>query len=286
MGASSDRVWRIEQCCTQVRLAVLDEIEVAGSGHYGSSFSAVEIMVSLYHGLLDVRPEDPEWDARDRFVLSKGHACSAWYPILADLGFFDRSHLETFTRLGSILGDHPDRKKIPGVDFSAGSLGHGLSVAVGMATALRLQGHNSRVVVLIGDGEQNEGQVWEAAAYASVRKLGSLLAIVDRNGVQVDGSTEEVLDMEPMADKWRAFGWHVEEIDGHSVGDLLAAYERYDARRQSDTPTLMIAGTTAGKGISFIENDAAWHVGYLHGEDATEAARQVSTMYAKPGAAT
>lgn len=283
MGAGSDRIAKMQQRCTEVRLDVLDEIEVAGSGHYGSSYSAVEIMVALYHGLLDVRPADPDWAARDRFVLSKGHACSALYPILAGLGFFDVTHLRAFTRLGSILGDHPDRKKVPGIDFSSGSLGHGLSVGVGMASALRLQGHDSRVVVLLGDGEQNEGQVWEAAAYASARKLGALLAVVDRNGVQVDGSTEEVLDMEPMAERWRAFGWHVEEVDGHSIAQLLAAYARYDARRRGDAPTLLIARTTAGKGISFIENDAAWHVGYLHGEDAAEASRQVRAMYATAG---
>jgi transketolase len=270
---------RLQRECTEVRLAVLREIEVAGSGHYGSSYSAVEILVALYYRLLDVRSDDPEWPVRDRFVLSKGHACSALYPILTDLGFFDPAHLGTFTRLGSILGDHPDRKKIPGVDFSAGSLGHGLSVAVGMALAARQQGYRNRVVALIGDGEQNEGQIWEAAAFASARRLGDILAVVDRNGVQVDGTTEETLDMEPMADKWRAFGWRVEEVDGHDLEALAAAFDRYDKRRPDGQPSLVIAHTVAGKGIGFIENQAAWHVGYLHGPDAEEAERLVRAMY-------
>lgn len=213
-------------------------------------------------------------------MLSKGHACSALYPILADLGFFDRAELATFTRLGSILGDHPDRNKVPGVDFSSGSLGHGLSVGVGMALAQRLRGVAGRVVVVIGDGEQNEGQLWEAAAYAGAHRLGGLMAVMDRNGVQVDGTTEEVLDMEPVADKWRAFGWSVTEVDGHDLDALLEAYAAYDLRRTEpgSPPTLVVARTTAGKGIGFIEGDAAWHVGYLHGDDRDEAIRQIRAM--------
>jgi transketolase len=259
----------------------LEEVQVAGMGHYGSSLSAVEILVSLYYGFLNVRPTDPNWAERDRLVLSKGHSCSALFPILADLGFFDASHLDTFTRLGSILGDHPDKKKVPGVDFSSGSLGHGLSIAVGMTLAQRLRRINSRIVVIHGDGEQNEGQVWEAAAYAGAHRLSNLLAVMDRNGIQVDGTTHEVLDFEPIEDKWKAFGWRVVHVDGHDLRALRRAYEEYDELRQGagQPPTMVIAHTVAGKGVDFITGDAAWHVGYLYGADHEEAIRQIRSMY-------
>lgn len=270
----------LERKCIEVRLGVLDQVAVAGSGHYGPAFSATEIFVALYYAFLRLDPQRPAWPERDRFVLSKGHACSAIYPILADLGFFDRQHLATFTRLNSILGDHPDMQKVPGFDFSSGSLGHGLSVACGMAEGLRHQGLGSRVVAVIGDGEQNEGQVWEAAAYAGFRKLSNLLCICDRNGVCVDGRTEDIMSVEPMADRWRAFGWHVEDIDGHDLRvlvDRLAAFEQ--RRAAGGPPTFIIARTVSGRGVDFIEGDAAWHLGYLHGADEAEARRQIEAMY-------
>jgi transketolase len=273
----------LEAKCTEVRLALLDEVEVAGSGHYGSCLSAIEIFVSLYYSLLDLRPTEPRWPGRDRFVLSKGHACSAVYPILADLGFFPKEELKTFTRLGSHLGDHPDMNKVAGFDFSSGSLGHGLSVAVGMAEAVRLQGHGSRVTALMGDGELNEGQIWEAAAYAGHRRLSNLLGIVDINTVSVDGKTKQVLEFEPLEDKWRAFGWQVERLDGHDLEALLAAYDRFDAQRATAgaRPTVILADTIAGRGISFIEGMAEWHVGYLGGADRDRAVRDINAMYAE-----
>jgi transketolase len=265
----------------RVRLDVLDLVDVAGSGHFGPAYSCVEILVSLYHGFLRVRPEEPGWPERDRFVLSKGHACSALYPILADLGFFPRAWLEGFCRLGSPLGDHPDMKKVPGLDFSSGSLGHGLSVGAGMAEALRLQGTDARVAVLLGDGELDEGQVWEAAGYAAHRRLGSLLAIVDANKVSVDGTTDEVLALEPLDERWRAFGWRVERVDGHDLDALRAAYARFDAARAEPgaRPTALVADTVAGRGISFVEGMAEWHVGYLHGEDRERAVHDILAMY-------
>lgn len=266
--------------CTDVRLKVMDQVAVAGNGHYGSAFSIVEIMVALYYDFLRVDGSDPKWSDRDRFVLSKGHACSAVYPILADLGFFDVAHLATFTRLNSILGDHPDCRKVPGFDFSSGSLGHGLSVAAGMAEALRFQKRDSRVVALIGDGEQNEGQVWEAAGYAGFRKLSNLLCICDRNEVCVDGRTEDVMGVDPMADRWRAFGWHITELDGHDLGALLEAFDQFDRRRRTGgPPTFILAHTIAGRGVDFMEGQAVWHLGYLHGPDEVEARRQITTMY-------
>ncbi len=266
---------------TAVRLAVLDLVDVSGSGHYGPAYSCVEILVSLYYGFLRVRPDEPGWPERDRFILSKGHACSALYPILADRGFFDAAWLQGFCRLGSPLGDHPDMKKIPGIDFSSGSLGHGLSIGCGIAEGTRLQGFDSRVVVLLGDGELNEGQVWEAAPYAAHRRLGNLLAIVDANRVSVDGTTEEVLDFEPIERKWEAFGWRTERLDGHDLDALREGLERYDhARRQPDArPTALVADTVVGRGISFIEGMAEWHVGYLHGEDKQRAVHDILAMY-------
>ena len=269
----------LEDRCTAMRLALLDQIEVAGSGHYGSSLSITEIVVALYYDFLRVRPAEPHWEQRDRFVLSKGHACSMVYPVLADLGFFDVAKLDTFTRLGSTLGDHPDMNKVPGFDFSSGSLGHGLAIGAGMAQGVRLRGFDSRVVVLMGDGELNEGHIWEAAAYAGARKLSNLLGIVDINKVSVDGLTSEVLEFEPLADKWQAFGWRVERLDGHDLPALHDAFGRFAEQEAGAAPTLLLADTVVGKGISFIEGMAEWHVGYLHGEDRQRAEDSIRAMY-------
>jgi transketolase len=271
----------LQRRCVDTRLGVLDEMDVAGSGHLGPAFSVVEILVTLYYSYLSVRPDEPRWPGRDRFILSKGHACSALYPILADLGFFEREHLATFTRLGSILGDHPDMRKIPGIDFSSGSLGHGLSIGAGMAEALRLARAHSKVVVLMGDGELNEGQVWEAAAYAAHRKLSRLLGIVDVNAVCVDGSTTEVLEFEPLEKKWAAFGWRVQRLPGHDIGALLEALDGFNRYLEAggELPTVLIADTVAGRGISFIEGMAEWHVGYLASLDRARAVHDIETMF-------
>jgi len=284
-NGSARSLAELQRLATRTRLAVLEEVEVAGSGHYGPAYSCIEILVALYYGYLRLDPSDPGWQDRDRFVLSKGHACSALYPILADLGFFARAELDTFTRLGSRLGDHPDMKKVPGIDFSAGSLGHGLSIGAGMAEALRLRGSDARVVVVLGDGELNEGQVWEAAAYAPHRRLGNLLAIVDVNGVSVDGTTADVLDFEPIDEKWRAFGWETERLDGHDLDALRAALARFDARRSAGDarPTVLVADTVVGRGIGFIEGMAEWHVGYLAGVDRERAIADIRAMYGTDG---
>ena len=272
---------RLQARCVETRLDVLELVEVAGSGHYGPAFSCVEILVALYDGYLRIDPARPDWPERDRFVLSKGHACSALYPLLADAGFFRREALGSFTRLGSPLGDHPDMKKIAGIDFSSGSLGHGLSVAVGMAEATRRTARDSRTVALLGDGELNEGQIWEAGAYAGARRLGSLLAIVDVNGVSVDGGTAEVLAMEPLEAKWHAFGWEVERLDGHDLEALRGAFSRYDDRRADGdaAPTALVADTVIGRGVPFIEGMAEWHVGYFHGVDRERAEAGIRAMY-------
>jgi transketolase len=272
--------------CIATRLDVLDEAEVAGSGHLGPAYSVIEILVALYYGFLSVRPGEPDWPDRDRFILGKGHACSAVYPILADLGFFGREELDSFTRLGSILGDHPDMRKVPGFDFSSGSLGHGLSIGAGMAEALRLQGSPGRVIVLLGDGELNEGQIWEAAAYAGHRRLSRLLAIVDVNKVCVDGATAEILDFEPLADKWAAFGWQVGRVDGHDLTAVLDALDEFAARADdpAQRPTVLLADTVAGRGVSFIEGMAEWHVGYLAELDRERAVADIEAMFSGQGA--
>jgi transketolase len=278
-----DLVGRLQERSIEMRLANLRMVEVAGSGHYGPCFSCMEIMVSLYYNFLRVRPDEPTWPDRDRFVLGKGHACSALYPILADLGFFPSAELDTFTRLGSMLGDHPDMRKIPGIDFSSGSLGHGLTIGTGMADGVRLGERDSRVVVLLGDGELNEGQVWEAVAYASHRRLSNLLAIVDANQVSVDGKTRDLLDFEPIDGRFAAFGWTARRVDGHSHEALLSAYREFDERRAADPdapPTVLVADTVAGKGVDFIEGMAEWHVGYLGGVDRDRAVASIRRMFA------
>ena len=245
-------------------------IAIAKSGHYGSVFSAAEILALLYYHVLRYDPARPDWPDRDRFILSKGHAAVGLYPLLADVGFFDPALLDSYTRLGSPFGDHPDMRLIPGIDFSSGSLGHGLSVGVGMALAARVTGRSYRVYVLLGDGELDEGQVWEAAMSAAHFKLGNLVAIVDRNQVSVDGPTAEVMDPEPVVDKWTAFGWRVQEVDGHDLDTLI---DRFAALPDpgSAQPTVLIAHTVAGRPVSFMEHRFEWHLGYLAPEDQARA---------------
>jgi len=280
MGSGYD-VPALQRKAIETRLKVLDQVEVAGSGHYGPAFSCTEILVALYYGYLRLRPDDPGWPPRDRFIMSKGHAISALYPILADLGYFDEAWLRTFCRLGSRLGDHPDMRKVPGADFSAGSLGHGLSIAAGMALGARTRGFDSRIVVLLGDGELCEGQVWEAVAFASHHHLGSLLAIVDANRVSVDGPTDQVLSFEPIDGRFAAFGWYAERVDGHDLAALRAALARFDERRAMPAarPTVLVADTVVGKGVDFIEGLAEWHVGYFAGADADRARASIRAMY-------
>lgn len=257
----------LEEKALMIRTEVVRLTDIAGSGHYGSAFSIAEMLAALYYGLLRVRPEEPAWPDRDRFLLGKGHAAIALFPVLADLGFFDRGVLDTYTKLGSTIGDHPDMKKVPGVDFSSGSIGHNLSVSVGMALGLRARDSGARVVCLMGDGEQNEGQVWEAAASASHFGLTNVIGIVDRNGVCSDGPTREVMDMEPLSEKWAAFGWEVRHLpDGH---DLPLVLETLGGALQGprSKPLVVLADTVAGKGVSFMEGTWQWHLGFLGPND-------------------
>ena len=239
-----------------LRRLVIEALDGGGRGHVGSAMSLIEILRVLYDDVLRVRPGEPDWPDRDRCILSKGHGCLALYAVLADKGFFPATELDRFSASGGILGGHPEHGKIPGVEASTGSLGHGLSLGLGMALGCRLQGRDSRVVVVLGDGELNEGAVWEAALTASKHGLANLTAVIDRNGQQSYGPTAEVLDLAPLADKWRAFGFEVHEVDGHDVDALRQVLAAPTAQ---DKPAAVICHTVKGRGIPMAENNPAWH---------------------------
>jgi transketolase len=226
-------------------------------GHVGSSMSLVEIMRVLYDDILRYRPGEPKWPARDRMILSKGHGCISLYATLADKGFFPLETLDTFCRRDSILGGHPESSKVPGVEASTGALGHGLSYGVGMALAARMQKRDSRVIVVMGDGEINEGSVWEAALCAGKHRLSNLTAVIDYNKMQSAGPTREIQDLEPLLDKWRAFNFAVAEVDGHDVAALRDVFRRMPLA--PDRPGAIICHTVKGRGVAFAEHDPNWH---------------------------
>jgi transketolase len=257
-----------------VRLETLRLARICGAGHYSSTFSAAELFAALYYAHLRLDPKDPNWPDRDRFVLSKGHAAIGLYPILADLGYYAMSELDTFTKLGSHFGDHPNMKHIPGIDFSSGSLGHGLSIAVGMALAGRAQKRNFRTYCMLGDGELAEGQIWEAAMAASHYKLQSLVAIVDRNQLCIDGQTEAVMGVEPIAERFAAFGWATQRIDGHDFDDILGALGKL-APAGTGQPQLIVADTVKGRGVKRMELSLQWHVANLAGQDYDDAEAEI-----------
>lgn len=256
MNAAPTAVAEIESLARRVREHSLKMVAAANSGHPGGSLSEADILSVLYGRVMNHDPADPARPDRDRFVLSKSHACPALYAVLAETGYFPVSELSTFRQIDSRLQGHA-HIKTPGVEMSGGSLGQGLSFGVGAALAARLDGRPSRTYVLLGDGECDEGQIWEAAMSAPHHGLDNLVAIVDRNRIQNDRWTDEVMTLEPLADKWRAFGWNVIEVDGHSVPELLAAFDR--AAETRGRPTAVIAHTVKGKGVSFMEDNAAFH---------------------------
>ena len=241
----------------RLRRHIITMIGKADSGHPGGSLSAVEIVAALYFKLLRHRPTDPQWSDRDRFILSKGHAAPLLYATLAECGYFPVKELSTLRQLDSRLQGHADRTATPGVEMSSGSLGQGLSFSIGVALAGRLNSQNYQVYVLLGDGECDEGQVWEAALAAAHFKLDNLVAIVDNNGIQLDGWNCDIMNLEPFTDKWQAFGWHVIEVDGHDFTQLFDAFER--AKLIKGQPTVIIAHTIKGKGVSFMENNTDFH---------------------------
>lgn len=247
----------LESRARAFRRTILKVITRAGSGHPGGSLSVIDLLTALYFHQLRHNPKDPAWPDRDRVVLSKGHACPALYVVLAECGYFDPDHLWTLRQMGSILQGHPDMLRTPGVDLSTGSLGMGLSAAIGMALAGKRDGRPYRVYAVLGDGECQEGSVWEGAMFAAHYGLDNLVAIVDRNGVQQTGHTEERMRLDPLADKWSAFNWDVAEIDGHDMGAIVSALDR--AAIGAGRPHAIVAHTVKGKGVSFAEGAAAYH---------------------------
>jgi transketolase len=250
-------VHALEPRAREFRKTILKMITRAGSGHPGGSLSAIDILTVLYFHHMRHDPANPAWPDRDRFVLSKGHGCPAWYVVLAEAGYFDPEHLWTLRAVGSILQGHPDMTRTPGVDMSTGSLGMGFSAAIGMALAGKQDGLAYRVYAMLGDGESQEGAVWEGALFAAHYGLDNLTAITDRNGLQQTGRTEERIRLDPLADKWRAFGWDVQEIDGHDLAAIAGALERAGTVR--GRPQALVARTVKGKGVSFLEGVVGFH---------------------------
>lgn len=252
-----ERVKYLKEKAKEVRVNIIDMIFIAQSGHPGGALSAADLMTALYFDILKIDPKNPHWPDRDRLILSKGHACPVWYSCLAMRGYFPMKELKTLRKFESILQGHPDMRKTPGIDMTTGSLGQGLSLGVGMALEGKLVKKNYHIYVILGDGEINEGQVWEAAASASKYKLDNLTAIIDKNGLQMDDFTEKVMPMHPIDKKFEAFNWQVMTINGHDMKEILITLEK--AKKNKNKPVCIIANTIKGKGVSFMENIRKWH---------------------------
>lgn len=261
----------------QLRATVLEMVKEADSGHPGGAMGMADVMTVLHYEYINDRPEEPEWDERDRFLLSNGHTCPLLYSILADKGYFPEEELYKFRKLGALLQGHPSTAKgIPGVELSSGSLGHGLSFACGKALAGRLDGRDYATYCSISDAECQEGQTWEAATMANHYKIRNLCAIVDYNDSQIDGKVSDIMDVAPLADKWRKFGWKVIEIDGHDYDQIIDAFETFQEERKSEgQPTVIISSNTLGKGVSFMEGDYHWHHGVPTDEQYEQALKEL-----------
>ena len=282
---ADEQTTAIRRKAASMRRDIVEMIAEAGSGHPGGSLSAADIVATLYFGgVLHHDPARPDWDERDRFVLSKGHAAPVLYAALAEAGYFGRDHLKTLRKLGSILQGHPDSKKVPGVEVSSGSLGQGLSIANGIALGLRIAGNQtSRVYCLLGDGECQEGQVWEAAMFAPHHGIDNLVAIVDHNNLQIDGTCTDVMCLGELAEKFRAFGWDVRVVDGHDVEALMNAFS--EARTVAGAPVCIVAMTVKGKGVSFMEDNAEWHGKAPNAEETARALKELAPAMAEGGPA-
>jgi transketolase len=262
----------------RIRMDVLRMIHRAKSGHTGGSLSNADILTALYYRVMRIDPANPNWPDRDRFIASKGHSVESLWCILADLGFFPKEELETYCRFGTRLIGHPNNK-VPGIEMNTGALGHGLSIAVGMALAAKRDGRNYRVFCLMGDGEQAEGSIWEAAMSGAHYGLDNLVGIIDRNGLQISGPTEDVMAIEPLEAKWKAFGWHVVEIDGHDMEALVRVLEAAPEIRNK--PTLVLARTVKGRGVSFAENNPVWHHHVPNDEELERALAELAALEAR-----
>jgi transketolase len=272
MESSAIKIKELEGKAKEIRRLIVSMLAKAGSGHPGGSLSATDLITALYFAVLRHNPKDPAWPGRDRFHLSKGHCCPLWYAVLAEAGYFPKEKLFTLRQLGSILQGHPDRRT-PGVDVASGSLGQGLSVALGMSLAAKIDQKGWRVYVLLGDGEIQEGNIWEAAMAAAHYKCDNLCAILDYNGFQIDGRTCDIMNLEPVVAKWQAFGWQAIEIDGHNMEQILSAYKK--AGGTTGKPSIIIAHTIKGKGVSFMENVVDFHGRAPTKEEAEKALKEL-----------
>jgi transketolase len=259
--------------CKRMRREVIEMITAAKSGHPGGSLSATEIVVTLWCDVLRHDPANPKWKDRDRFILSKGHCCPILYAVMAEFGYCPKDKLDTLRKLGSIYQGHPDVRFFPALEASTGSLGEGLSLAIGMGLAARLDGSPSRSYVVLGDGEIQEGQIWEAAMFAGNNAMDNVCAIVDHNGIQLDGFVRDIMDLEPLEDKWRSFGWHAIRVNGHDIPALQKALAA--AATTMGKPTVIIAQTVKGKGVSFMENNPKFHGTAPTAEEAAKALQEL-----------
>jgi len=257
-----------------IRKKILELTKIAGGGHLGGGLSMVDVTVALYHHVMNIDPKNPDWPGRDRFILSKGHGAIALDPILARVGFFPEEDLATFNKLDSPFGMHTNAKSTPGIEHSTGSLGHGLSVSVGMALGARLESADWRVFCLLGDGEFQEGSMWEGIMSAAHFKLGNLVAIIDRNRFSLDGPTEDIMALEPLGEKLKAFRWNVLEVNGHDMAEILNVFEELPPP-ESESPTIIIANTDKGYGISFMRNEAKWHYGAIDSDLEEQALKDI-----------
>jgi transketolase len=257
----------------KVRRLIIQMLCEAGSGHTGGCLSAVDIVTTLYFHHMQHNPKDPDWPERDRFILSKGHCAPLLYAVLAECGYFPEEELKTLRKIGSRLQGHPDMKKLPGIEATTGSLGQGLSISNGIALGGKLNKLNYAVYVLLGDGETGEGQVWEAAMFANHYRLDNVVAILDRNRLQVDGPTEDIMAIEPVKDKWLSFGWHTIEVNGHNFPEILDALEESG---KIDKPVIIIADTIKGRGVSFMEDKVGWHGKAPNREEAEKALEELN----------
>lgn len=273
MQYTDKQIKDLEEKAKQVRRLIIQMLAEAKSGHPGGSLSAADLITVLYFSVMRYNSKDPNWPDRDRFHLSKGHCCPLLYAVLSEAGYFPPERLLTLRKLGSLLQGHPDRRT-PGVEVASGSLGQGLSVALGMSLAAKIDKRDYRVYCLMGDGETQEGNIWEAAMAASHYKCDNLTAILDNNGFQIDGCIKEIMNLEPIKDKWRSFGWHAIEIDGHNIGEILEAYD--EAKATKDKPSIIIAHTIKGKGVSFMENVLDFHGRAPTKEEALKALKELA----------
>ena len=252
-----EEIKRLQEISKKIRCSIVTMVKEAAVGHIGGSLSVADILVALYFKVLNINPQNPSWDGRDRLILSKGHGATAIYSVLAERGFFPVKDLKTFGSIDSNFQVHPDRTKVPGIEASTGALGQGLSVAAGMALAAKLDGKDYHTYAILGDGEIQEGQIWEAAMFSAHYKLDNLTAVLDYNNVQLMGNVPDIMEIAPVDKKWDSFGWNVIQIDGHDFNQIIESFN--SAKKYKGRPTIIIADTTKGKGVSFMQDSCYWH---------------------------